>query len=593
MHILATPGMDSYRSRADLAKYGDNGLLLFVAQIRLGIDDIDSFAVNALTDGNNDKKCDLVAVQLESQKIIVAQGYESKKTSKTAPANKASDLNTAVSWLLSGELHRLSKPLASAAKEVREAISDGLIKELQVWYVHNLEESQNVQVELNQSADTAKSILRSDFNGENISVTAHEIGKSTIEEEFKKSKAPIFVSDKHELEVPGGFEFSGDGWNAYSTIIPATLLRDLWKKNGTGLLSTNVRDYLGSRRSEDNINHGIKKTAQEEPSNFAIFNNGITVLVNEFEAPPKGASGTLKLHGIGIVNGGQTTGALGSLRPEAMEGLQNAQIMARFVKCTNDEVLAKIVRFNNTQNKVEATDFRSTDAIQERLRNEFAEIPEAEYRGGRRGGSTDRIPRSRILLADSSVAQSLAAFHGDPNLAYNNTRRIWDDDGTYSNVFRDTVSARHIIFCYGLLKAVEEEKRKLKELEEADRTDRTTKHLDFFSERGSNIILASAIGNGMEIILDRKIVDAYALKFLENMSPQSAVEAWLPIVRTLLPFSSNLEPSLKASLKNRDKVRANFESFSQMVEATRQFHSEVFDHFSNQVSSSKPTVLPS
>lgn len=583
-----TPGMDAYRSRKDLEKYGDNGLMLFFAELRLGIDDIDSFAANALTDGNNDKKCDMVAVHLESQKIIVAQGYESRNPAnpaKTAPANKASDLNTAVSWLLNGDVEILPKPLASAAKEVRAALRDQLITEFQIWYVHNLEESPNAREEVNQAAITAKNILRSAFEASHISVTAQEIGRPTIEREFRKSKAPIFVSDSYELEVPGGFEFSGDGWIAYSTIIPATMLQDLWSKNETALLSTNVRDYLGSRRSEDNINHGIKKTAQEEPSNFAIFNNGITVLVNEFEAPEGGAPGLLQVHGIGIINGGQTTGALGSLRPEANEELKKAQVMARFVKCTNNDVLGKIVRFNNTQNKVEATDFRSTDAIQERLRSEFQSVPEAEYRGGRRGGSADRIPRSRILLADSSVAQSLAAFHGDPNLAYNNTRRIWDDDGTYSSIFRETISARHIVLCYGLLKAIEEEKRKLKDIKEADRQERTQKHLDFFSQRGSNIILTSAIGHSIEIILDRKVVDSYTLVFKNNLSPQESMETWLPVVKKLIPFSSHLGSSLDASLKNRDKVQTDFESFSQMVEATREFNADIFDPFAKQIDS--------
>ncbi|MEE3918608.1 hypothetical protein V2I01_09160 [Micromonospora sp. BRA006-A] len=71
--------------------------------------------------------------------------------------------------------------------------------------------------------------------------------------------------------------------------------------------------------------------------------------------------------------------------------------MARFVKCDSPAILAEIVRYNNTQNKVEAADFRSKDVVQERLRAEFSEIPEATYRGGRRGGVSDAIERQRTL----------------------------------------------------------------------------------------------------------------------------------------------------------------------------------------------------
>jgi hypothetical protein len=56
-----------------------------------------------LTDGSNDKKCDLVAVVGDTQRVILAQGYMSAKGEVVeAPANKPSDLNTAASWLLAG-----------------------------------------------------------------------------------------------------------------------------------------------------------------------------------------------------------------------------------------------------------------------------------------------------------------------------------------------------------------------------------------------------------------------------------------------------------------------------------------------------------
>lgn len=88
------PGYAAFKNRDDLDTYGDNALLLFVAQMRLGFDDVDSFASNSLTDGSNDKKCDLVAVSADRQRIILAQGYMSERLpGGGAPANKASDLN--------------------------------------------------------------------------------------------------------------------------------------------------------------------------------------------------------------------------------------------------------------------------------------------------------------------------------------------------------------------------------------------------------------------------------------------------------------------------------------------------------------------
>lgn len=577
------PGYAAFASRDDLVEYGNSALLLFVAQLRLGFDDVESFAANYLTDGSNDKKCDLVAVSSDGQRIILAQGYiSSRHTASEAPANKASDLNTGVSWLLSGPLDSLPENLRGAAEEVRDALGSGDVRELQLWYVHNLPESENVSRELAQAARTADGILRRDFSDLEIDVSFAEIGRNTLEEEYARTQVPILVSDRYEFRVPGGFELTAGEWSAYSTAVAVTDLRTLWQQHKAKLMSPNIRDYLGIVRSSGNINFGIKETARSQPDNFAIFNNGITVLVHDYsersDVDENGGSVTvLSVAGVGIVNGGQTTGALGSLDDHEAPGISGAKVMARFVKCSNTAVLGDIVRFNNTQNKVEATDFRSKDPIQDRLRREFESVPDAEYRGGRRGGVSDAIQRSKTLLPDSSVAQSLAAFHGDPNLAYNETRSIWDSDAVYARVFRETVSARHIVYTYSLLKAVEQAKLSNFRIPEAQRTDAQRRHASFFSARGSNYLMVAALGDCIETVLNRAVADKYGLRFKNNLSPAQGTEVWQPVVDVSLSFVAQLQPATDRGLKALDRVKRALQDFSSMMEAVRSANPSPFD----------------
>lgn len=579
------PGYAAFESRSDLAPYGDNALLLFVAQLRLNFDDVDSFAANSLTDGSNDKKCDLVAVSADRQRITLAQGYMSSKSVNAAPANKASDLNTGVSWLLSGPLDSLPETLRGAAEEVRDALASGEVREFQLWYVHNLPESANVETELAQAAVTADGIIRRDYAGLDVDISFAEIGSGGLEEEYARTQIPILVPDHYEFVVPGGFEVSAGEWSAYSTAMAASDLRALWNTHKTRLMSPNIRDYLGIVRSSGNINFGIKETARSQPENFAIFNNGITVLVHNFavrdEEGPNGEwRHILSVDGVGVVNGGQTTGALGSLDDSDATGLKSALVMARFVKCSSVAVLGDIVRYNNTQNKVEATDFRSRDAIQERLRLEFDAIPEAEYRGGRRGGVSDAIQRSKTLLPDSSVAQSLAAFHGDPNLAYNETRSIWDNDAVYARVFRSEISARHIIYAYSLLKAIEQAKLNNSRIAESARTDAQKRHGTFFSARGSNYLLVAAIGSSIEVILGRAVADRYSLRFAADMSPAKGVAVWQPVVDLALSFSAQLQSATDQGLKAQERVRKAIQDFNSMIEAIRSANPAPFDALS-------------
>ncbi|MGQ7190093.1 AIPR family protein, partial [Escherichia sp. HC-CC] len=68
------------------------------------------------------------------------------------------------------------------------------------------------------------------------------------------------------------------------------------------------------------------------------------------------------------------------------------------VDSSSEYLIENIIRYNNSQNKVEAADFRSTDKTQKRLKEEFNLIPDAEYEGGRRGSSSDVIRRRPNLL---------------------------------------------------------------------------------------------------------------------------------------------------------------------------------------------------
>ncbi|HBQ2635979.1 TPA: hypothetical protein RHG81_005542, partial [Klebsiella pneumoniae] len=95
----------AYSAREDLKSYGDNGLALFALALHFRIDDIDSVAAESITDGHDDKKCDLVYINEEEEFAVLAQCYFSSKDRQEAPANKASDLNIALAWLLQRDLH--------------------------------------------------------------------------------------------------------------------------------------------------------------------------------------------------------------------------------------------------------------------------------------------------------------------------------------------------------------------------------------------------------------------------------------------------------------------------------------------------------
>ena len=452
----------AFESRDDLKKYKHNALLLYALEMRFQLQDIDSVASLSLTDSNDDKKCDLIHVDEEAGEIVVAQGYISANAEKiSAPSNKASDLNTAVAWLLGCETENLPIGLRSAAAEVKAALQDKQIRSVQFWYVHNLPESKNVKLELKTVERSAERALRQLLPGQSIpEVVAIEVGTQTLDEWYNSLQTPILVDAELEVEVPGGYRIEAENWSAFATSMPAEWLYQVYKQHKSNLFSANVRGYLGSRRSSSNINNAIKVTADEKAGHFWVYNNGLTVLVHDFNATQIDKTGKLKLKisGFSIVNGAQTTGAIGSLDQPPGPA---AMVQVRIVKCTDFETLHEIIRNNNSQNRIETTDFRSRDPVQERLRKEFKVIPAATYTGGRRGGHEDIIRRPADLLPAETCGQALAAFHGKPETAYHEKSEIWHSNKLYGQYFSELTSAQHIVFAYGLLRAVEATKQSL------------------------------------------------------------------------------------------------------------------------------------
>lgn len=569
-------------SRDDLEQYGDNAIGLFALELRFCVDDIHSVAAESVTDGHDDKKCDLIYLDREDGVAVIAQCYLSRKERSSAPANKASDLNTAVAWLLQPSIEELPQRIRAAAKEIREAIKAGDIKRFEVWYIHNLPESNNVRDELAIVEHTANTVIKNLGSPSKVVISSLEIGNGRLEEWYRETLSPILVNEEIKFEISSGFQISEGGWRAYVAPVQAHQLHKLYKAHKTSLFSANVRDYLGSRRSDANINNGIKKTAQDEPENFWAFNNGITVLTHSFEERKEKEKNYLVVKGVSIVNGAQTTGALGSL-PKAPD--KKVLVPARFVATSDNELVYNIIQYNNSQNKVTASDFRSTDRIQKRLREEIERIPSAKYEGGRRGGHKDSIERNKNLLPSYTVGQALASYNLEPIVAYNQKSEIWVNDKLYSRYFNDESNGANLVFVYGLLRAVEEKKRDLVSRSKmtVGLTSQEEELLEYFRHRGSTYLLVSAVSSCLEAFVGKKVANTSRISFGPKVSPKQAMQAWKEVVDIISPFTQQLLEALNDGLKNAEKVQRAIAVFRSLVQATSGANAEVYKKFAKQI----------
>ncbi len=549
-------------ARIDLDRYRSNKRLVFAAQVLLGIEDIHAVAADSLTDGPGDKSCDFVHVDRDAGMVVLAQGYEAT-AKRVVKEVKAQSLLHAVDWLLSKEPKGLPIKLESAILSARAAIEEGEIRHLKIWFVHNLDVQPQIRDALTGAGDAARNALDARYPNvaAEIKIESLEVSAPYLTRWYQSYTSPILVKEEMRIPWTGGQQLSGPGWTAIQTALPMRWLAEQFWSHRDSLFSANVRGYLGKINHANNINSGIRRTLREEPENFYIYNNGITALVEYFEIGDDGeGQGWLTIKGLSIVNGAQTTGALQGI--EEID-LDRAFVNARFIRCSNQQIVEKIIKRSNRQNSVTVEDFRSRDRVQVRLEKELSELGVTDYVPLRRGGSRDSIRRveTGAVRADYA-ARALVSFHGNPIDAYYNPAKIWEDDSLYRQHFNEDTSARHLLLCWGLGKAIERRRQELHALTAPN--DSKRQQLEFLDRRGANWLLISAIAGCAKVLVEGYLANLFRLEIVNTASADEATKLWCPVVETvmyLVPrhLGSLLQQGSRWKQLQLEQARSDFE----------------------------------
>lgn len=517
----------------------DNDNYLVVYAINLRFPDLEIDPNEAIVDNPNDKGVDVICVDRDHRSAIIAQCYVSPKPSEErseAKATKAALLNQATAWLFSSsELSSLPLNVQRQAKELQNAIKGNEIDDVYLWYVHNSKEGDNARRELLKAGSLLRTRLKEFAPETSIEVHPEEIGDGWFTTSYDRSSRPIFIEDKLQIPVERFYEVATDSWQSISSYVSGAWLKELFDKYEDGLFSANLRSYLGSRRSDNNVNNGIKQTVTNAPEDFFAFNNGVTALVNSYSVKEEDGQSYIEFEGISIINGAQTTGAISSVGQSGQ--YEKVLVPIRFIHSSENELVERIVRFNNTQNKIEASDFRSNDSTQRRLVDEFEAISDVSYNGGRRGGVEDVIRRKNDL-PNGKVAQAIAAFHSLATEAVRGYQDFWQDDSLYQKVFFDGISADHIVFCLSLIEAVQEHRSALTGKESLTTSEKDA--LKFLNIKGAQLLFAEAIAKLFDDIVGESISSLDRLHFKPGTSLQEATSNWHVFLQLLYPFLTNV-----------------------------------------------------
>jgi AIPR protein len=229
-------------------------------------------------------------------------------------------------------------------------------------------------------------------------------------------------------------EFQSGNHPSFILVVEGMQIVELYKKAKDTLFTLNIRNYIGNTAT----NKQIILTARKEPKEFFHFNNGISALAREVRILEPGDR--IETNGLQIINGAQTVKALARA---AIEGMLSAElkVLLRITEIRQGygpdaNFAQQITRFNNTQNVIKVSDFRSNDPVQNDLRRKFDYArfgKKVEYLPKR----TDKRKSGSIPIRLEEFAKVVYSFLFDPISFSGSTSYLFDESGGYAKVFGD------------------------------------------------------------------------------------------------------------------------------------------------------------
>jgi hypothetical protein len=270
-----------------------------------------------------------------------------------------------------------------------------------------------------------------------------ELGQPIVCELFDFGRLKEYYLQSRSLELPcpsevvlhiskGRYIQKESPYQTIVAVVKGNELRNIYLRWKESLYAYNIRGYLGNR----GINNAIYETAQERPEDFYYFNNGISAICTEIEIRQHSE---LYAKNFQVINGAQTITSLAKATANSEIDVLLRLTRASSVK-TDKGFNRDLIQYNNSQNAVRISDFRSNDPIQIWLEQTFPKLKNVDVLPpllylrkrtvGRRGGGV------AIRLEDLSKIRY--AFLLEPTLVFDSPKSLWslkEDDGVYEQTF--------------------------------------------------------------------------------------------------------------------------------------------------------------
>ena len=248
-----------------------------------------------------------------------------------------------------------------------------------------------------------------------------------------------------------------------NTILGVMKLRELSDfiiKNRDYVFESNIRQWMQFKTM---INKGIRETLQNVPDKFFYYNNGITIVVADFE---ERENNSLMLNAPQIVNGAQTSNSIldRAKRTHNLDG----SITVTIIKADDEKDQNNITKYRNSQNSVRGKDLVSLmdfhKSIKSQLQNlcYFYEIQagsfdsktksqQSEYKGDVIFNKYLPVNHKKVIVAKDAIQALVAGIEQRPTESYSSPAQFLPRGSKYDQVFNENLKDDYRILLYPYL----------------------------------------------------------------------------------------------------------------------------------------------
>ncbi|CAE6495284.1 AIPR family protein [Candidatus Nitrosotenuis uzonensis] len=248
-----------------------------------------------------------------------------------------------------------------------------------------------------------------------------------------------------------------------NTVVGILKLRELTDfviKNRDYVFESNIRQWM---QFKTNVNKGIRETLQLSPDKFFYYNNGITIVVSDFEQLE---DNTLMLHAPQIVNGAQTSNSIldHAKRTNNLDG----SITVTIIKADDEHDQNNITKYRNSQNSVRGKDLVSLmdfhKSIKSQLENYgyFYEIQAGSFDAKTKSQQTEFTGDSiynkylpdnhkKVIVAKDAIQSLVAGIEQRPTEAYSSPAQFLPRGSKYDDVFNENLRDDYRLLLYPYL----------------------------------------------------------------------------------------------------------------------------------------------